>query len=338
MRANESLQTSDTVSDTWPSLTLWHNEKKKTENQGKEQVFLFYWFMFRAADCLWTHLSPSVPPQRTVPAINPDHQWWNTGRGCCCSLRARWDCGNNNTVSGHRPLSPLLCTWARVALVSELGAQAPNLNLHWSTFSARFLKIRANGKSHCLRHFREHCPKDSCHGQPCSPGREDRRNDPRNFFDMLNSLICGIFWVCGCRNCNKERGGLGNGGVEWLIKKTNWPPDSSELFQSNKMMAKPTLVLANSIRDAPASLHLERNGRVTRTSLLSLRGARIGRGGGRSSIVTCMEYKLREGPRPDWSARAWSRPVQRNRPILTARDWGTHWEKLDVDKGGMKVD
>lgn len=72
----------------------------------------------------------------------------------------------------------------------------------------------------------------------------------------------------------------GNGRVKCLIKKTDWPPDSSELFQSNKMMTKPTLVLANSIRDAPASLHLGRNGRLTRTSLLSLRGARIGGWGG----------------------------------------------------------
>lgn len=79
---------------------------------------------------------------------------------------------------------------------------------------------------------------------------------------------------------------MGNGRVKWLIKKTDWPPDSSELFQSNKLMTKPTLVLANSIRDAPASLHLGRNGRITRTSLLSPHGARIGGGrGGRHSIV-----------------------------------------------------
>lgn len=73
---------------------------------------------------------------------------------------------------------------------------------------------------------------------------------------------------------------MGNGRVKWLIKKMDWPPDSSELFQSNKLMTKPTLVLANSIRDTPAILHLGRNGRVARTSLLHPHGARMrGRGG-----------------------------------------------------------
>ena len=45
---------------------------------------------------------------------------------------------------------------------------------------------------------------------------------------------------------------MGNGRVKWLIKKIDWPPDSSELSQSNKMMTKPTLVLANLIWAAPA--------------------------------------------------------------------------------------
>lgn len=83
----------------------------------------------------------------------------------------------------------------------------------------------------------------------------------------------------------RREGGMGNGRVKWLIKKTYWPPDSSELFQSNKLMTKATLVLANSIRDTPASLHLRRNGRVTRTSLLSPCGTRIGgRGVGRQTL------------------------------------------------------
>lgn len=101
---------------------------------------------------------------------------------------------------------------------------------------------------------------------------------------------------------------MGNGRVKWLIKKTDWPPDSSELFQSNKLMTKATLVLANSIRDAPASLHLRRNGRVTRTSLLSLCGTGIGgRGGGEPDAplcLACMEYRVKVGARLAWSLHA----------------------------------
>lgn len=98
---------------------------------------------------------------------------------------------------------------------------------------------------------------------------------------------------------------MGNGRVKWLIKKTDWPPDSSELFQFNKLMTKPTLVLANSIRDAPASLHLGRNSR-TRTSLLLAHGARIGGGGEADAplCLTCMEYRVRVGARPAWSLHA----------------------------------
>lgn len=53
------------------------------------------------------------------------------------------------------------------------------------------------------------------------------------------------------------RGGGCNGGISWLIKKMDRPPDSSELFYSNKLMTKPTHVHANLIRDAPTSFHFE---------------------------------------------------------------------------------
>lgn len=53
------------------------------------------------------------------------------------------------------------------------------------------------------------------------------------------------------------KGGVYNGGISWLIKKMDRPPDSSELFYPNKLMTKPTHVLANLIKDAPTSFHFE---------------------------------------------------------------------------------
>lgn len=54
-----------------------------------------------------------------------------------------------------------------------------------------------------------------------------------------------------------EGRGSCNGGIRWLIKKMDQPPDSSELFYSNKLMTKPTHVPANLIREAPTSFHFE---------------------------------------------------------------------------------
>lgn len=56
------------------------NENKKRGGRGMEEgrtslpCFFFNIYLFwPTADCFWTHLSPSVPPQRVTCAINLNH-------------------------------------------------------------------------------------------------------------------------------------------------------------------------------------------------------------------------------------------------------------------------
>lgn len=84
MRSNESLQSSPLMDQkrTQPrprNPRYSSTQDEKEDREPRRRTSLRHSFIFRAADCLRTHLSPSVPPQRMAPAINPNHEWWNNG-------------------------------------------------------------------------------------------------------------------------------------------------------------------------------------------------------------------------------------------------------------------
>lgn len=95
MRSNESLPTlclmnwnhceSGTAQSFMsPKYPDWFQKRRRESRRMRKErnkSFLFIYLFLLGADCLWTHLSPSVPSPRVTCAINLDHYPWNWGLG-----------------------------------------------------------------------------------------------------------------------------------------------------------------------------------------------------------------------------------------------------------------